>query len=783
MAGNLQRVPLWRECVDWLDRLKILRSDQFPPNSELIHFGQCIRDGFILCYLVSKLDPNALDFHDVCQRTQMSQYMSLRNIRLFLRACRNKFDLGESDLFEPAMLFDYTDFGKVLKTLSKLSKCPKVAQKGIEGFPSVESRHQVEDEEIYRRLEDVDQQEDQYCEYNYALAGENIYEELCSVGEHGQNLQSHFPSQQPPMAKKEYCIRELVESEKRYIEALDMIKTNFKGPLSSVLREDEKKSIFYGIEELYEIHTGLHSDLVKACTTNNIKLHMVFLNWKDKFLIYGSICSNLSSARRTIKSAICRSRDVAEKIERCQREASEVALNLEDLITLPMQRLLKYPLLLGNISKHTDKSLEEYDELQSAYEAMIDIADYTNESTRDHEMRQIIKDVQASISNWNIMENCDLVEYGRLIKDGELKMRSHEESRNAKTRYVFLFNRGVIFCKATRMVDKLLGGDQYSFKLFLSLEKFKLEDHPASRNQNGKEARWSHQWLLVDNQNKTAYTLYAKSAEAKNKWIGAFSETLEKLNPPESWGTDHSYEFYTFPNSTSCNRCRKLLKGAFFQGYKCSKCNVAVHRECLMLMTKSCGVPIPPPRPRPVGPKFSSLGFHPMELDRYPWFAGEMTRSAAEAVLRNTPLGTYLLRFKSNDNTYALSLRTGEEVKHMKVVRTSDGGGRYFLSESFLFRSVVELVNRYEHNSLRESFKGLDAYLKVPWKHLFVTAQVIKDYVPEDLDLNQLSISKGQHLIVVSKEGDENGWWKGRFNDQDGYFPKDFVKEDNFYGA
>lgn len=60
----------------------------------------------------------------------------------------------------------------------------------------------------------------------------------------------------------------------------------------------------------------------------------------------------------------------------------------------------------------------------------------------------------------------------------------------------------------------------------------------------------------------------------------------------------------------------------------------------------------------------------------------------------------------------------------------------------------------------------MDAYLKVPWKHFFATAQVIKDYVPEDVDLNQLSISKGQHLIVVSKEGDENGWWKGRFNDQ-----------------
>lgn len=49
------------------------------------------------------------------------------------------------------------------------------------------------------------------------------------------------------------------------------------------------------------------------------------------------------------------------------------------------------------------------------------------------------------------MEYSDLVDYGRLIKDGELKMRSHEESGGAKMRYVFLFNLGVIFCKANRV--------------------------------------------------------------------------------------------------------------------------------------------------------------------------------------------------------------------------------------------------------------------------------------------------------------------------------------------
>ena len=38
--------------------------------------------------------------------------MSLKNIRLFLFACK-KFDLKDSDLFSPADLFDFTNFGNI----------------------------------------------------------------------------------------------------------------------------------------------------------------------------------------------------------------------------------------------------------------------------------------------------------------------------------------------------------------------------------------------------------------------------------------------------------------------------------------------------------------------------------------------------------------------------------------------------------------------------------------------------------------------------------------------
>lgn len=70
------------------------------------------------------------------------------------------------------------------------------------------------------------------------------------------------------------------------------------------------------LKKLHEIHTGLHSDLIKAHNNiNGQKLYTVFLNWKKKLLIYGSICSNLSNARRAVKSALCRSKNVADEIE------------------------------------------------------------------------------------------------------------------------------------------------------------------------------------------------------------------------------------------------------------------------------------------------------------------------------------------------------------------------------------------------------------------------------------------------------------------------------------
>lgn len=78
--------------------------------------------------------------------------------------------------------------------------------------------------------------------------------------------------------------------------------------------------------------------------------------------------------------------------------------------------------------------------------------------------------------------------------------------------------------------------------------------------------------------------------------------------------------------------------------------------------------------------------------------------------------GTFLVRVRpqaqqqqqvngSQDAIYALSLRWNDGVKHMKILVTRDEQ-LFYLSESRYFKSVVELINWYQHNSLAESFSG-----------------------------------------------------------------------------
>lgn len=397
-------------------------------------------------------------------------------------------------------------------------------------------------------------------------------------------------------------------------------------------------------------------------------------------------------------------------------------------------------------------------------------------------------------------------------------------------------------CKTTR-------GDHYSFKDSLRLSDYRVQDVPAGQpaagkrstmgrvssmnpmNSMGEAARWAFAFNLVHVDNSNAYTMYARTKEDMDKWTQAINDALSHVNPPT---TVHAPSMETFTKPTNCAYCHKLLKGLFYQGYRCQKCKKAMHRECILLLSQ-CGTSQPPalpPRPPSMqlpsrdsmNNRFSTCSLEddePSSLERqsslmslppptipapilnqnelsddanpdyintrmedHSWFVGPMDRDSAVKRLSAYPVQTFLVRCRVGNNGevlgHALSLKLMDDVKHMKICSTVSANGNgnettlFYLSDSRKFRSIVELVAHYGRNSLRESFSGLDASLKLSIGEL-VIMEALFDFAPDPKDSNMLPMKTGDRVVVVDKTGDSRGWWKACRNVRTGYIPKDFV--------
>ncbi|CAG9575420.1 unnamed protein product [Danaus chrysippus] len=788
---------LWRECATWLTRCGLLRPDHKAnwETSTIHDLAYTLRDGVLLCNLLNTLYPGCIDMKDVNQRPQMAQFLCMRNIKVFLRTCHEVFELRETDLFDPSMLFDLSDFHRVLCTLAKLSQCPKALARNVQPFSA---RRTQSEEDIYKDLQSVanmpcespsyevveeETREVPWIQFTIPSVAcedrvEEIYEDLCYV---------KFASDTPELAtsshsleKRDYVIRELVDTECNYVDVLSKIIKYFLRPLTPYLKPQDMQVIFFGVKELHEIHNGLLRQL-RLATDNCVpgsgapRLADVFLAWRERLLLYGDYCSNLTNAQDTLKALDARDSTFSKQLLKCQKEHSDGRIQLRDILSVPMQRVLKYHLLLDKLVHETQPNHEEFRGLERAKEAMVDVAQYINEVKRDSEVLVLLAKLQESIVDWDRSgaEGGSLAAYGRLLLDGELKVKAHEDQK-MRMRYVFVFDKYMLLCKPVKVIYTT--ENQYSYRKGIKLAEYRVEEGGPRRSLRA-DARWTAHFFLVRRTKDATYTLYAKTEDCRRKWLKAINDAIENLEPAGCRRTNHKFVLHTFEKPATCHHCSKFLKGRIFQGYLCSVCGACAHKECIALSGRCGGgsAPAPPLPPHALQPDTA--------LHYYMWYVGEMSRETATARLERRVDGTFLLRVRPraalHDTQYALSLKTDNTVKHMRVcLKPIDSVPHYYLSESRFFRSVVELISYYEKTSLSENFVGLNSNLRWPFRR--VVATVIHDFRP--LEASQLALRPGAKVLVLSKEGDGRGWWKGRTLDKgdhrSGYFPKECVREE-----
>ena len=188
-----------------------------------------------------------------------------------------------------------------------------------------------------------------------------------------------------PKDKYGHCLKELLETEANYVDVLNMLRRNFIRKISK-MKDNDKKTIFMNVRELGEIHGAFFTGLVECVTAKSHKsIGEVFIMFKEKFLKYGEYCSDLPKSQELLGNLYDKDEEVRKEIEECEESANDGRFRLRDLLAVPMQRILKYHLLLSSLSG-SDANTDAY--LHQAYEAMLDVSSYINEVKRDSEHLQ-----------------------------------------------------------------------------------------------------------------------------------------------------------------------------------------------------------------------------------------------------------------------------------------------------------------------------------------------------------------------------------------------------------
>ncbi|XP_050010885.1 guanine nucleotide exchange factor VAV2 isoform X3 [Alexandromys fortis] len=556
----------WRQCGRWLIDCKVL-----PPNHRVVwpsavvfDLAQALRDGVLLCQLLHNLSPGSIDLKDINFRPQMSQFLCLKNIRTFLKVCHDKFGLRNSELFDPFDLFDVRDFGKVISAVSRLSLHSIAQNKGIRPFPSEETAEN--DDDVYRSLEELadehDLGEDIYDCVPCEDEGDDIYEDIIKV-----EVQQPMKMGMTEDDKRSCCLLEIQETEAKYYRTLEDIEKNYMGPLRLVLSPADMAAIFINLEDLIKVHHSFLRAIDVSMMAGGSTLAKVFLEFKERLLIYGEYCSHMEHAQSTLNQLLASREDFRLKVEECTLKVQDGKFKLQDLLVVPMQRVLKYHLLLKELLSHS-ADRPERQQLKEALEAMQDLAMYINEVKRDKETLKKISEFQCSIENLQVK----LEEFGRPKIDGELKVRSIV-NHTKQDRYLFLFDKVAIVCKRK--------GYSYELKEVIELLFHKMTDDPM---HNKDIKKWSYGFYLIHLQGKQGFQFFCKTEDMKRKWMEQFEMAMSNIKPDKANANHHSFQMYTFDKTTNCKACRMFLRGTFYQGYLCTRCGVGAHKECLEVM-------------------------------------------------------------------------------------------------------------------------------------------------------------------------------------------------------
>nr|XP_061802702.1 rho guanine nucleotide exchange factor 25-like [Nerophis lumbriciformis] len=306
------------------------------------------------------------------------------------------------------------------------------------------------------------------------------------------------------LEKSLYVLKELIDTEKHYVADLGLIVEGYMATMNSKgIPEDMKgkdKIVFGNIHQIFDWHKDYFLGELEKCVVEPERLGQLFIKHERRLHMYVVYCQNKPKSEHIVSEYI-------ESYFEELRQQLGHRLQLNDLLIKPVQRIMKYQLLLKDFLKYYTKAGMDTEELEKAVEVMCFVPKRCNDMMNVGRLQGFEGKITAQ---------------GKLLQQDTFTVTEQDSSflSRAKERRVFLFEQLVIFSEP---IDRKKGFSLPGYIFKSSIKVSCLGVEPAVE---GDDARFVLTSRNPDG-SVVRFQLLASSAETCRAWVDDVVQILE----------------------------------------------------------------------------------------------------------------------------------------------------------------------------------------------------------------------------------------------------------------
>ncbi|KAJ1915328.1 hypothetical protein H4219_004381 [Mycoemilia scoparia] len=349
------------------------------------------------------------------------------------------------------------------------------------------------------------------------------------------------------------ALQELSSSEKAYVFRLALITKHFIKPLSSHTSLDQSlvRKLIQNLPAILELHQDFFELIERSIRMQSLRLlSTAFDKMTDQLDRYAAYCEGYLGqlrALRSLRSNPSWSKFMTEVHRNMKTEPEGGKLELNDYLIMPIQRVCKYPLLLGEILKRTDHKIPGYMELCLSLDALMMVCIRINARKS-----RLVTDNAALAFMSRFYETKDLPistvkGFGEVVLSGPLMVtQGSKDPEYPKLRGCALFSKILIIFIAKNE------------SAFIAETWFPLDDVVVLEHSCNPSLGHSS-WRICCRNSGYQYDFRSASAAEKQVWVRNLRRCIQQVNLSVS-GDEAITKRYS--------RTQMHEKDGLYQGYK-----------------------------------------------------------------------------------------------------------------------------------------------------------------------------------------------------------------------